>query len=85
MPMMQGDRRVGNPDALIKIGVRITPENLTLLQELAMTVNSTPSAVLRTIIKDFEIRNRKFFDLIQVILQFLHHLLLLIFNVEVVI
>ena len=59
MPMMQGDRRVGNPDALIKIGVRITPENLTLLQELAMTVNSTPSAVLRTIIKDFEIRNRK--------------------------
>ena len=24
-----------------------------------MTVNSTPSAVLRTIIKDFEIRNRK--------------------------
>ena len=59
MPMMQGDRRVGNHDALIKIGVRITPENLTLLQELAMTVNSTPSAVLRTIIKDFEIRNRK--------------------------
>lgn len=58
--MMQGDKRTGNPDALIKIGVRITPENLTLLQELAATVKTTPSAILRTIIKDFEIRNRKY-------------------------
>lgn len=58
--MMQGDKRTGNPDALIKIGVRITAENLTLLQELAATVKTTPSAILRTIIKDFEIRNRKY-------------------------
>lgn len=58
--MMQGDKRTGNPDALIKIGVRITAENLTLLQELATTVKTTPSAILRTIIKDFEIRNRKY-------------------------
>lgn len=58
--MMQGDKRTGNPDALIKIGVRITAENLTLLQELAVTVKTTPSAILRTIIKDFEIRNRKY-------------------------
>lgn len=58
--MMQGDKRKGNPDALIKIGVRITAENLTLLQELAATVKTTPSAILRTIIKDFEIRNRKY-------------------------
>lgn len=58
--MMQGDKRTGNPDALIKIGVRITAENLTLLQELADTVKTTPSAILRTIIKDFEIRNRKY-------------------------
>lgn len=58
--MMQGDKRIGNPDALIKIGVRITAENLTLLQELAATVKTTPSAILRTIIKDFEIRNRKY-------------------------
>jgi predicted transcriptional regulator len=57
---MQGDKRTGNPDALIKIGVRITAENLTLLQELAATVKTTPSAILRTIIKDFEIRNRKY-------------------------
>lgn len=58
--MMQGDKRTGNPDALIKIGVRITAENLTLLQELAASVKTTPSAILRTIIKDFEIRNRKY-------------------------
>lgn len=58
--MMQGDKRTGNPDALIKIGVRVTAENLTLLQELAATVKTTPSAILRTIIKDFEIRNRKY-------------------------
>lgn len=58
--MMQGDKRTGNPDALIKIGVRVSAENLTLLQELAATVKTTPSAILRTIIKDFEIRNRKY-------------------------